>query len=114
VLLELGGEERQGQLRADHRDVAALLQQVRHPADVVLVAVRQHDRVDLVEAVPDRAEVRQDHVDPGLVLLGEQDAAVDDQQASPVLEHGHVAADLAQAAQGDDTECAVREAGRWA
>ena len=51
VLLELGLDEREGQLGADQRDVAAFAQQVGHAADVVLVAVRQHDRLDLVEAV---------------------------------------------------------------
>ena len=56
----------------------ALAQQVRHGADVVLVAVGQHQRVDVVEAVPDRVEVGQDQVDAGMVLLGEEHPAVDD------------------------------------
>jgi hypothetical protein len=48
----------------------------------------------------DRGEVREDHVDPRLVLLGEQDAAVHDQQSAVVFEHGHVPTDLAETAQG--------------
>ena len=49
-------------------------------ADVVLVAVGEDDADDIVEAVPDGAEVGQDQVDARLLLLGEEDAAVDDQQ----------------------------------
>ena len=59
---------------------------------------------DVVEPVPDRGEVGEDHVDAGLVLLGEQHAAVDDQQLAGVLEDGHVAADLAEAAEPDDAQ----------
>ena len=114
VLLELGVDERQRQLRPDERDVGALAQQVGHAADVVLVAVGQHDRDDVVEPVPDRGEVGEDHVDARLVLLGEQHAAVDDQQLAGVLEDGHVAADLAEAAQGDHAQAARGERGRGA
>ena len=56
------------------------LEQVRHRADVVLVAVREHDADDVVEPVLDRLEVGQDQVDAGLVLLGEEHAAVDDEE----------------------------------
>ena len=110
VLLELGLDERERELGADERDVAAQAQQVRHGADVVLVAVREDDRLDVVEPVLDVLEVGQDQVDAGLVVLGEQDAAVDDEQAAGVLEDGHVAADLSEATQCDDAQGAVRRA----
>ncbi len=58
----------------------------------------------VVEPITDVAEVREDQVDAGLVGLGEQHAAVDDQQPAAVLEDGHVAADLAEAAEGDDPQ----------
>ena len=83
---------------------ARSLQQVRDGADVVLVAVREHDADDVVEAVADRAEVGQDQVDAGLVLLGEEHAAVDDEDLAVDLEHGHVATDLAEATDGDDPQ----------
>ena len=57
-------------------------------------------------------EVGQDQVDAGVVLLGEEHAAVDDQQAAVVLEDGHVAADLAEAAERDDPQAALRQRGR--
>ena len=104
MLLELLLDQRQRQPGADDRDVGALAQQVGHAADVVLVAVGEDDADDLVEAVPDPAEVGQDHVDARLVLLGEQHPAVDDQQLARVLEDGHVAADLAEPAEGDDAQ----------
>ena len=44
----------QGELRADQRDVAALAEQVRHRADVVLVAVGEHQRLDVGPAGPSR------------------------------------------------------------
>ena len=104
VLAELGVEQREGQLRADERDVPALAEEVRRGADVVLVTVGQHETLDGVEAVPDGVEVGEDQVDPGVVVLREQDATVDDEQAVGVLEDGHVAADLAEAAEGDDPQ----------
>ncbi len=46
VLLQLGLDQRQGEPRAEQRDVRLLAQQVGHGADVVLVAVGEHDGVD--------------------------------------------------------------------
>ena len=106
VLLELGLDEGEGQLGADQRDVRLLAQEIGDAADVVLVAVREDDAVDVVEAVPDGREVRQDQVDSGLLLLGEEHAAVDDQQAAAVFEDRHVAADLAETAERGDPQAA--------
>jgi hypothetical protein len=49
VLLELGLDERQGQLGADQRDVRLLPQEVGDAADVVLVTVGEDDALDVVE-----------------------------------------------------------------
>ncbi len=65
VLAQLAVEQRQGQLGADQRDVAALAQEVRRGADVVLVAVGEHQRLDVVEAVPDRAKSGRIRSTPG-------------------------------------------------
>ena len=94
VLLELGLEQGEGQLRADERDVGLALEQERHRTDVVLVAVGEDDRLDLVEPAVEVLEVGEDQVDPGVVVLREEHAAVDDQQAALGLEDGHVATDL--------------------
>jgi hypothetical protein len=45
------------------------------------------------------AQVRQDEVDAGLVVAGEQHAAVDDQQSAQMLENRHVAADFTDPAE---------------
>ncbi len=75
---------------------------------MVLVPVREHQRVDVVQPVLDGREVRQDQVHAGRVVLGEQHAAVNDQQPAVVLEHGHVPADLADAAERHDAQSTVR------
>ena len=109
VLLELGLDQREGQRGADERDVGLEAQQVRHRADVVLVPVGEDDGLDVVEPVLEVGEVGQDQVDAGLVVVGEEHAAVDDEQLAAVLEDGHVAADLAEAAERDDPHAAVGE-----
>src|SRR5829696_6715677 len=67
----------------------------------------ENDRLDLVEAAPDVVEVGQNQVDAGLVVLREEHAAVDHQQAARMLEDGHVAADLAEPTQWDDSQAAL-------
>ena len=73
---------------------------------MVLVRVGQHERLDLVQPALQGREVRQDQVNAGLVGLGEQHAAVDDEQPARVFEDGHVAADLAEAAERDHAQAA--------
>ena len=101
--------ERQCQVGAVDRDVVAELEQVGDGADVVLVSVGEHHAHDVFEAVLDPREVGEDEVDAGLVDLGEKDAAVDDEQLPVAFEDVHIASDLAQAAQWDDTQRAVLE-----
>ena len=96
---QLGLDQRERELRPDQRDVRLVGEQVRHGADVVLVAVGEHDRLDVFEPVEDRREVRQDQVDARLLDVGEEHAAVDDEQLAVVLEDGHVAPDGTEAAQ---------------
>ncbi|WP_406643347.1 hypothetical protein [Amycolatopsis sp. WGS_07] len=72
----------------------------------------EHEAVDVVEPVLDRAEIGQDQVDARLVVLGEEDAAVDDQEPAVVFEDGHVAPDLADAAERDDAQGSLGKFGR--
>ena len=109
VLLELGLHEGQGELAAHQGDVLTQAQQVGHASDMVLVPVSQHQGDDVVDTVLEGGEVGEDEVDAGLVLLGEEHAAVDDEQFSVELEDGHVAADLSQASQRGDAHRAVGE-----
>ena len=82
-------------------DLADRPQQEGHRPDVVLVAVRQDDRLEGVGALEHVGEVGQDDVHAHLVVLGEGDAAVDDDHPAVALDHVHVLADLAGAAERD-------------
>ena len=102
VLLAFRLNEGEGQLGADQRDVRAQLEQVGHAADMVLMAMSEHERVDLVETVLDVAEIGKNQVDARLLLFGEEHAAVDEQQVTVVFDYVHVAADFAQTAERRD------------
>ena len=104
VLTALLRHQRQRELRSDDRDVGPQLQQERDGADVVLMRVGQHQRVDVVEPILDEAQVGQDQVDARFVVAGEQHSAVHDQQPAEMLENRHVAADFADAAQRGDPQ----------
>ncbi len=107
VLLALGLHKAERQLGADERNVLAQLEQVGHAADVVFVAMREHERIHLVEAVLDVVEVGQDQVDARLLLFGEEHAAVDEQDVAVVFDHVHVAADFAKATERHDAHRAL-------
>ena len=111
VLGQLAPHQGQGQLGSGQRDVRALPEQVGHRADVVLVRVREDERLDLVQPPVQVAEVRQDEVHAGLVGVGEQHAAVHDEQPAAVLEDRHVPADLTEAAERDDAQAVGGELG---
>ena len=48
------------------------------------------------------AEVGQDQIDAEVLVAREGDPGVDDYRLAPVLEDGHVLADLAETAERDD------------
>ncbi|CNK32221.1 Uncharacterised protein [Mycobacterium tuberculosis] len=80
---------------------------------MVLVGVRQHQCLDVVEPVLDVPQVGQDQIDAGLVVGGEHHAAVDDEQPAEVFENRHVTADFVDAAQrGDPQPTGGQRAGR--
>ena len=112
MFLELRLDEREREVGADQRYVGAQPQQVRDGADVILVAMREDDADHVLEPVADRAEVGEDEVDAGLGFLGEEHAAVDDEDLAVDLERGHVATDFAESSDGDDTEGSGGECAR--
>jgi len=99
VLTQLLAHQRQGEPGAEDGKVAATPQQVRDGADVVLVAMGQHQRLRLVEPVLDQMQAGQDQVDAGVLLGREEHPAVDEQQFAVDLEGAHVPADVAVPAQ---------------
>src|SRR5205085_2226374 len=105
VLVELRARHRGRQRTAEHRDLGAqLAQDPRQRAEVVLVAVRDDDPLDVVDAVAQVAEVRQHEVDADHLGGREAQPDVDDDDRVLVLEDHHVLADLAQPAQREDAQ----------
>ena len=107
MLLALGFNESQRELGTNQRNVGAELQQIRHAADMILVAVGKHQSLDLVETILDVVEVRQNQIDTRLLLFGEKHTAVDEQQVAVVFDHVHVTADFAQATKRHDAHGAL-------
>ncbi len=102
VLAQLRLDERERQRRAVDRP-GDPRQDVRHAADVVLVAVRQHERgggAFLLQV----GEVRNDPVHAEQIGIGEHHARVDDDRRLAPGEREHVHAELAESAERNDFE----------
>ena len=95
--------ETEGQCRAIDPGVD-VAQQIRERSDVVLVAVGENDPVDVSGALPQKAEVRQHQVDAGHLRIREHDAAVEDDEATRLLDDGAVAADLPEPTEKGDPD----------
>ena len=103
VLLQSLRHERQGQGRAVHGH-RRLAQQVRECADVILVAVGQDDRAERFTPAEHVREIGDDVVDPGELVVGEHESAVDRDQVLAGLDQHHVEADLAETSQGNQSD----------
>jgi hypothetical protein len=79
---------------------------------MVLVAVGDHDRAQVGEALLDVGHVRDDQVDPALLLFRELAAAVEQDDIPPVLDERHVLADFADAAERNHPQPAGWRVGR--
>ena len=77
------------------------------------MAVSEHNPNNVVEAVTNGREVRQNQVNARLVVFREQNATIDDQNLSVDLEAGHVAANLTETTDRDNAEGALCERGRF-
>ena len=109
VLLELALQQRERERRAVDLETAVdIAEQVRQRSDVILVPVREDDRLDPIGLRSQEVEVRQDQVDPGHVARRERQTHIDDQDAFVQLEAGHVAADLADPAEEDESRRRLR------
>ncbi len=110
VLVELGAGHRHRQRAAvDDRHVLLpeLAQHPRQRAEMVLVAVGDDDRLDVVHAVAQIGEVGQDEVDAEHLRGREAQADVDDDDAAVVLDDRHVLADLPQPSEREDAQRAA-------
>ncbi len=102
VLVQLRLHHAEREPRAPDLAHADLAHHVRQRADVILVAVREDDRVDAARRVAQVGEVGQDEVDAGHLVAREREAAVDQDAALALLDDAQVVADLAQAPERDD------------
>ena len=103
VLVELRLDQSERQPRAPDLGHADLAHQVRQRADVVLVSVRQDDRAQRARRVAQVAEVRQHEVDAEHLVARKAETRIDQDPLAVLLDHGHVLADLAETAEGDDS-----------
>src|SRR3546814_3167351 len=94
----LAADQRGGERRAPDR-AAQLRPQMRHCADVVLVAMGQQQAVQPVAMPDDRLDVGQDDVETRHAVVGEGDAEIDHQPPAGVAVPVQVHADLARPAE---------------
>ena len=80
-----------------------LRQEVRDRADVVFVPVSEEQAPDLVATFFQVGDVRQDQIDPRLLLFGKTDAAVDHNDVFARFEQKHVLADFADTAEENES-----------
>src|SRR3989344_2934561 len=93
--------------RVDER-VPDAIDDVRYAADMIKVSVRDEKPAYLVASLFEVAGVRQNVIDArGFVFL-ELESCVEDEDIVADLDRGHVAADLFDAAQGDDAYRVLR------
>ena len=102
VLLELRLDHRQRQRRPVDRAVDER-QHVRHAADVILVAVRQHERGGAPFLLQIR-EIRNDPIHAEQFRVREHHAGVDDNRRLTPGEREHVHPELAESAERYDFE----------
>ena len=102
MLVELRLDEREREPCRDDSVDIHLPHEVREPADVVLVAVREHDRAYAL--VLEVGDVGQEQVDAEVLVARERKPGVDDDDLPRRLVDGHVLPDLAEAAERDDSE----------
>ena len=93
--------ERQRRAVNGHVD---LCQDIRQGADVIFVAVREHDALDAVTVLQEIGDVRDDEVDAEHVLRREHQSCVDDEDVVAEAKNRHVLADFPESAQGDDLQ----------
>jgi hypothetical protein len=102
VFHELRLDERERERRAEHRSVD-IREDERHAADVVFVAVRQHEGGDASLLLEVR-QVRDDQIDTQQFRIREHDAGVDEDRRVGPGEGEHVHAELAETAERYNVE----------
>ena len=100
VLIQAALHQRQGEGRAIDGHVE-FGQEIRDRADVVLMAMRQKQRSDVLAVLDQIGEVRRDDIHAEQFGFGEHHAAIDDDDVVAIAQRHDVHAELAEAAQRD-------------
>ena len=108
VLLELVLQDGQGQPGPEYGYTGKFLQEIGHGADMVLVAVRKQNAPDLVPVLSQIGEVGNHQVHAGHIVAREGQAAVNDDDVVIAFQAGDVLADLPDASQKGDIQCAFQ------
>ena len=103
MLLQLVFNDPHGQPGGVDRDVH-LLQDIGKRADMVLMPVRDHKALHLLNMILQIRDVRDHHVDAEHIVVGEGKAAVHHNNTVLILEGSNVHADLLQTSQRDDLQ----------
>ncbi len=101
VFVQLGLNEGEGQRRAVRRSLDER-QHVGNRADVVLVPMREDQRLDLPAPRLEVREIGNDQIDAEQIGLGKHRARVHDDGRVPTRDGHHVEAELAEAAERHD------------
>ena len=104
VLLELAGDQTDGQLRGVDRGALDPGQDVGQAAGVVLVSVGQQDGLDRLGVLRQVRGVGHDEVDAEHLRLGEREAAVHDEDLAVGLDGGDVLANLTYTTERNDSK----------
>ena len=95
MLVELRLDQAERQPRGPDLGHRHLAQEVRQPADVVLVRMGEDNCANLARPLPQIGEVGQHEIDAEMLVARERKPGIDHEASVLVLEHGHVLADLA-------------------
>ncbi len=87
---------------------AEIFGEIRQRADVILMAVRDDDAEQVVDPVLDEGQIGQDHVDAGILRIGEGDAEIDHHPLALAAVQVDVHADFAGAAKATEKEFVLR------
>ena len=78
---------------------------------MVLVPVRDEERLETTRVLSEVAEVGDDDVDAEVFVVGEHQTAIDGDRLIVNLVQHHIATDVAEAAEWDDSECLLGSGG---
>ena len=103
MFLQLILDDSHGQPGGVYRDVH-LLQDVGQRTDMVLVSVRDHKALHLLDVILQIGDIRNHHVNAQHIVIGEGKSAVHHNNTVLVFEGSNVHTNLLQASQGDDLQ----------